>query len=527
MPLSRPTGLRDRSAQLVFVRLGSNMTPPVTASEDAERVAMLLDRHAFGGILLFNGRFPDTAERLADLQARSPYPLLVAADIERGVGQQMMGATVFPHAMAFGALDEDAASATEAFARATAREALACGIHQAFAPVADVNVHPRNPIISIRAFGTEPAAVARHVRAYLRGCRAEGLLATAKHFPGHGRTVRDTHATLPVVEASDEALWQTDLAPFRAAVEAGVDAIMTTHAAFPALDPEARAATLSPPILRGLLRDRMKFEGPVVTDSLLMAAVHDMYADPGRQAVALLEAGVDCILDSPDPEAAVKGLVQAVDSGRLAAERLDAAFERVWRLKERLAQRFGPDLFVAPERYVERAQVGATPHRERAASVAEHAITVQKTEPGLLPLDPGRAGDGALVVVYVTPRSRPADTLEAPLGDAVRAAAPGVRYFEIDAETGRERRAAIVDAAMRARHVVLALAVTPAAWQDFGLQPAQEQFVARLTRHVPVIAVAVGSPHVLETVSQAAAQLCTYSDVPSSQHALVKYLFPG
>lgn len=524
VPLSPPTTLRDKAAQLVFVRLGSNMTPPVTASEDAERVAALLERHPFGGLLLFNGRFPATADRLAALQARSTYPLLVAADIERGVGQQVSGATVFPHAMAFGMLGEDAESAIEAFGRATAREALACGIHQAYAPVADVNLHPRNPIISIRAFGTEPEVVARHVRSYLRGSREGGLITTAKHFPGHGRTVHDTHATLPAVETSEQTLRQTDLVPFRAAIEAGVDAIMTTHAAFPALDAEARPATLSPPILRGLLRDRMQFEGPIVTDSLLMAAVRTTHDDPGQQAVALLEAGVDCILDPTDPEAVVGGLVRAVESGRLPAERIDAAFERMWRLKERLVHRFGPDLFTAPAHYVGRTQVGAEAHRRLARSVAERAVTLLEGDSGLLPLEPRAFNEGELAVIYVTPRSRVADA-EMPLRRAVRKVAPRAAYREVDADVGANGLASIADDVARVQYIVLVLAVTPAAWQDFRLQPAQEAFIDRIARQGTVIAAAMGSPHVLESIPQAAVRLCTYSDVPVSQRALVRRLF--
>lgn len=522
----KPTALRDKAAQLVFIRLGSNMTPPVTASDDAERVADLLERYPFGGLLLFNGRFPATADRLAALQSASPFPLLVAADIERGVGQQVEGATVFPHAMAFGALGEDAAPAIDALGRATAREALACGIHQLLAPVADVNLHPRNPIISIRAFGTEPEAVAQRVRTYVTACRDEGLITTAKHFPGHGRTADDTHATLPAVEADADTLQATDLVPFRAATAAGVDTVMTTHAAFPALDPEQRPATLSPPILRGVLREQMGFDGPIVTDSLLMAAVRATHDDPGEQAVALLEAGVDCVLDPPEPEAVVEGLVRAVESGQLAASRIEIAFDRIWRIKTRLATRFGPDVFTAPEQYVSRDEVGAEAHQQLAASVAERAVTVFDAVPEGLPME-SRAGE-RLTVIYLTPRSRGDAASEAPLGAAIQAFAPQARYHEIDADTGEARLEALAEEAAQARHVVLAMAVTPAAWQTFGLQPAQERFVRRLADQAPpLIAAALGSPHVLDAVPTAAVRLCTFSDVPESQRALAKHLLAG
>jgi beta-glucosidase-like glycosyl hydrolase len=519
MSISPPTALPDKIAQLVFVRLGSNMTPPVTASEDADRVSALLDRYPLGGLLLFNGTFPATADRLAELQARSAFPLLVAADLERGVGQQVDGATVFPHAMALAALDDEAEEAIDSVARATAREALACGIHQLLAPVADVNLHPRNPIISIRAFGTEPAVVTQHVETYVRAVRDEGLITTAKHFPGHGRTVDDTHDTLPVVEATRADLEAADLLPFRAALEAGVDTVMTTHAAFPALDPEGRPATLSPPILRDLLRGRMEFEGPVVTDSMLMAAVQSTHDDPGDQAAALLNAGVDCILDPTDPEAVIEGLIQAVSDGRVAAERVDAAFDRIWRLKMRLAERFGPDVFTMPEQYVDRSVVGSGSHRDLAASVTRRAVTVMGGH--ALPSPIYGSGGADFLTIYVTPRAREATRGEIPLEDAIRAHAPEATFTAVDADTTPNELDAIRDQATAAHAVLLVLAVTPAAWQRFGLQPMQEQFVNQLSRETRrLIVAALGSPHVLDSVPQASAQLCTYSDVPEAHRAL-------
>jgi len=525
MPLSPPSALADKIAQLVFVRLGSNMTPPVTASEDADRVAALLDRYPLGGLLLFNGTFPATADRLAALQARSAFPLLVAADLERGVGQQVDGATVFPHAMALAALGDEADDAIGAVARATAREALACGVHQLLTPVADVNLHPRNPIISIRAFGTEPEAVAHHVQTYVRVCRKEGLITTAKHFPGHGRTVDDTHDTLPAVDASRADMEAADLVPFRAALKAGVDTVMTTHAAFPALDAEGRPATLSPPILRDLLREQMGFDGPVVTDSMLMAAVRSTHDDPGDQAAALLNAGVDCILDPTDPEAVIEGLVRAVSEGRVTAQRIDAAFERIWRLKTRLATRFGADVFTTPEGYVGRAVVGSAAHQRLARSVARRAITVMGGGSVPLPLD--AVGEGAgIVVIHITPRTRQAARPEIPLETALRTHAPDASFIAVDADTPPDELDAALDHAADARAVLLALAVTPAAWQRFGLQPAQERFVAQLSDRctAQLIVAALGSPHVLDSVPRADARLCAFTDVPDAHRALAAFV---
>ena len=524
--ISQPISLRDKAAQLVFARIGSNMPPPVTVGEDADRVEALLARCPLGGLVVFNGQVPQTARVLARLQARSAYPLLITADMERGVGQQVRGATVFPHAMAFAASGAEAEAAVEAAARVTAREALACGIHLTFGPVADVNRNPRNPIIATRAFGVEAEGVARLVQAYLRGCRAEGLLTTAKHFPGHGGTSQDSHEALPVVADAREVLDRTDLVPFRAAIEAGVDSVMTAHVAFPALDPSGQPATASRPILNGLLRDRLGFRGPVITDSLLMGAVRAAPDAVGAQAATLVQAGVDILLDMPDPEAAVAGLVQAVEEGRLAEARLAEAFGRVWALKQRLAERFAPTLFDDPARHVPLAEVGGPDHRALADDVARRAIHIQNGA-SMLPLDPQRVATDGLLVVLVKPHRSRLDPPEEPLGEAVRAVYPGARYQEVGPEAGAAVFDALMEEAGQVRHVVVAMIVKPAAWQAFGLLPAQQHSVEALVARQPVVLASLGSPYVLDAFSGDGARLCTYSDVAASQRALVDVLAQG
>ncbi|ARA93041.1 hypothetical protein AWN76_007640 [Rhodothermaceae bacterium RA] len=511
--------LREKAAQVVFTRLGSNMPPPVTVAEDRDRVAALLDRCPLGGLVLFNGDLATTPAHLEALQARVDVPLLVAADIERGAGQQLRGATVFPHARAFGALGEEAEAAVEAAARATAREARAAGVHITFGPVADVNLDPHNPIIAIRAFGEEPGAVARLVQAYVRGARAGGLLTAAKHFPGHGNTRRDSHAELPVVTSGRDTLLRTDLVPFRAAIEAGVDLMMTAHVAFPALDPSGRPATASRPILHDLLRDELGFDGAVITDSLLMGAIRDAYPDAGAQAVALVQAGVDILLDQPDPEGAVDGLVRAVEEGRLAEARLEEAVGRVQRLRQRAFGAGGP----VPDRAVPDLPA----HQALARRLARRAVHVRAAGTGLLPLDPERAAREGMLAVLVQPHRSRLDPPEQPLGAALRAAFPGVTYAEVGPETEEARYRALAQQAGSAAYVLLALVVKPAAWHAFGLTPRQQRFVASLAARPGVVLAALGSPVVLEAFPQAAARLCTYSDVPVSQEALVAVLREG
>lgn len=526
MALPDELSLDEQAAQLLFPRLGSNMPPPVTVAEDAERVERLLERCPVGGLILFNGSLEETPATLRALQRRARVPLLVASDIERGAGQQIRGATVFPHAMAFAAAERrlgasEAAERLREAARVQAREALACGLHVTFAPVADVNRNPRNPIIATRAFGTEPEGAARFVRAYIQGCRDAGLLTTAKHFPGHGDTHQDSHAELPRVDDDRAVLERTDLLPFRAAIEEGVDLIMTAHVVYPALDGAERPATASPPILRELLRDELRFRGAVVTDSLLMGAIRDAHAGPEAQAVALVEAGVDILLDVAEPERARDGLVEAVASGRLDRTRLEEACRRVLALKQRLSERFGPDFFADPERYVPTGYVGSEEHLRLAEAVAREALFVDGIEEALPAMAEGGSG---LLVLYVQPHRTRLDPPEAPLGEAVRRAFPGARYVEVRPEADGEQLRRLAEEARTFRHVVVAAVVKPAAWHAFGLLPAQADFVRTLARERPIVLASLGSPIVLEAYPEAALRICTYSDVPASQRALVAAL---
>ena len=400
----------------------------------------------------------------------------------------------------------------------TAREALACGIHLTFAPVADVNRNARNPIIATRAFGETPLEVSRLVRAYVRGCQAEGLLTTAKHFPGHGGTSSDSHEALPTVDDDRATVLEYDVAPFREAIDAGVDALMTAHVAVPALDPKKRAATLSPPILQDLLREQLGFRGVVVSDSLLMGAVRSTPATAGDQAVALLQAGVDVILDPLDPLKVVEGIVQAIEKGQLTEERLEVSVERVQAWRRQLTIRHGPDVFTHPPE----TNVGAAEHHKQAFEIARRAVSVLNARPGALPVEPTRANE--TLFVLLKPFRTRLDPDEEPLGAAVREHLPGARYVQVEPETPAEDLAVLLSEATGYRHVVAVPIVKPAAWHRFGLPESQSAFIANLCRQQPTIVASLGSPYILDAFGDAAARLCAYSDVSVSQAALVDRL---
>ncbi|HEX6939949.1 MAG TPA: glycoside hydrolase family 3 N-terminal domain-containing protein [Longimicrobiales bacterium] len=287
-----------------------------------------------GGFILFGGEARAVRALTESLRRRAGRALLIGADLERGAGQQFRGATPLPPLAALGALDDLAV--TRRAGELTAREAVALGVNWVYAPVADLDLEPRNPIVGTRAFGSDPGRAAAHVVAWIEGCRAGGALSCAKHFPGHGRTTADSHVELPRVDAGREAL-EVDLAPFRAAVRAGVDSMMTAHVAYPALDPSGAAATLSPAILTDLLRGSIGFDGIVVTDAMIMEGVLESGRGEARAAVAAVAAGCDALLYPRD----LRGVAEAV-AGEVGLElpesRVAEAVRRIEAAAERAAR---------------------------------------------------------------------------------------------------------------------------------------------------------------------------------------------
>jgi beta-glucosidase len=279
-----------------------------------------------GGFILFGGTVESVRALTRELQQRSRTPLLIGADMERGAGQQFAGAMALPPLAAIASLP-DAEDAVRRAARLTAREARTMGVNWDYAPVCDVDIEPNNPIVGTRALGSEPARVAQLASEWIDACQSEGVLACAKHFPGHGRTVEDSHAALPTVTASSETLFQEDIAPFRAAIEAGVGSMMTAHVAYPSLDPSGAPATLSREILQWMLRQQLRFDGLIVTDALIMKGVLAGQGE-GEAAVRALRAGCDLLLYPSDVKAVAAALDAAVKTRALDPEQVRQSVRR-------------------------------------------------------------------------------------------------------------------------------------------------------------------------------------------------------
>jgi len=392
--------LRDRVAQMVTVwSLGD-----YTSYQDSAFAEVLhwVDSLHVGGLTISLGTPVEVAHKLDLLQRRSRLPLLVSSDLEPSLMRletavypayllETGGATQFPPAMAIAATgrDEDAYDV----ARAIAREGRAVGVHVNFAPVVDVNNNPNNPVIGTRSFGEDPARVARLAAHFVRGTRDGGLLSTAKHFPGHGDTDVDSHVGLPVISATPARLREVELLPFRAAIAAGADMVMSAHIALPALGGDsATPATLRPDVMSALLRDSLGFQGTAVTDALSMEGVGKGYT-VAQSAVMSVLAGADILLKPNDVPGAIDAVVAAVERGEVPPARIDSSVRRLLWLKARAG------LATSRSRSLDsvHAIVASREHRALAQDVASRAITLIRDSGPLVPV---AASDRIALVVY-------------------------------------------------------------------------------------------------------------------------------
>ena len=516
--------LRDEVAQLIFIPFQG--APPNSRSREYRSFARLIRETKVGGLILTNasnGRVIRKAEPYAlaaflnRAQRMAGVPLMVGSDFERGASMRVEGTTVFPHAMAFGAAGDPAFSRFEG--EVTAREARALGVHWVYFPVADVNNNPDNPILNIRSFGEDPGEVAAHVKAFIEGAHSDKrnfVLTTAKHFPGHGDTAVDSHISLAANNAGRERLERLELVPFRAAIDAGVDSIMTAHIAVPALAPPDVPATLSPAILTGLLRDELGFKGLVVTDALDMGGITKGFGG-AEAAVRALEAGADVLLMPVDPEAALKAVVAAVGSGRLTRRRIQESVVAILSAKERLG--------LDRKRLVDLEAIGdivdSPEASERAQQIAARAVTLVRNDGNLIPL---ATPERACFVVMVENRYSSDGQV---FTQEVRRRAPGAAVAFLDSSMPRDALEDALRGLPACQTYAVAAFATVAAYRGSvglagDLPHALETLIAS---GQPVALVALGNPYLLRTFPGVAAYLATFSNVPPSEVAAVEALF--
>ena len=534
--------LEEKVGQLVVPGLNGVYTPlDSDAAEKLDRLARerrVGGFHVFGGAealppVLLNAAYGTSGGRatrgqplaiaalLNRLQRASALPLLFTADFEGGAGYIVEGATRLPRAMALGATRDPGLA--ERAGRLVAGEGRALGVHVDFYPVVDVNNNPANPIINVRSFGEDPAFVGQMAVAYMKGIQAGGMLSTAKHFPGHGDTATDTHLDLAVIEHPRSRLDAVELVPFKAVIAAGIDAVMSTHIRLPALDPtEGLPATLSRPILTGLLRVELGFSGLVFTDSMSMLAISRRFGNDKAAAMAVV-AGADVVLDPPDPEAALRGIREAVDKGDIPREQLDRSVERLLRAKVRMALHRARtvDVEAVP------AGLGGRARQAVAVEIASRAMTLAKDDRAQVPL---RLKTGARLLVLSM----------IDYGTGWREGAPGrvfvpelkKRFADVTAVEVSDRATAaemdLVRALARRSDAVVAATYVRIASSSgrMGLGEAQVNLLERLAADAtrPFVAVAFGSPYVGDLAPRVPALLLAYDWTDAPEAAAVRAL---
>ncbi|MGD0483712.1 MAG: glycoside hydrolase family 3 N-terminal domain-containing protein [Gemmatimonadales bacterium] len=514
-PLSS-LSIREKAAQLVMPWIGGEYWASDNAAMEA---ALQLARdQGVGGFVVGVGTSPyDLAAKLNALQRAARLPLLVAADLESGPAMRFRGGTAFPGNMALGATGREL-DAYEV-GRVTAVEARAVGIHWVFAPVVDVNNDPANPIINTRSFGEDPQRVGELGAAFLRGVEEHGLMATAKHFPGHGDTGVDSHLALPLISADRARLDTVELVPFRAAVRAGVDAVMSGHLAVPALTgPGGPPATLSAAVLDTLLRGQLGFRGLVVTDALNMGAIVSRYG-AAQAAVRAFEAGADVLLMPGDAASAIDALAAAVESGEIPMARLDASVARIFAAKTRagLWARRQVDLRALA------GSVGSTADWTLAQDIARRSVVLVRDSLRLVPLPPERRRR----VVVAAYGDDGGSSVGATLIQTLRAGVDTLRAFRLYPASGPASYDSVRSAATGAGAVIVAAAPRPAAWRPDAVSvPAALAALVEelsLAGH-PVILVSLGSPYVLAQVPHVPAFLVAWNSTDPTERAAAQAL---
>ncbi len=519
----RKMSVDEKIGQLLFTTYHGTFT-----STDSPEYKMMMhdvtDLHA-GGFILVTRMTPlgieksqtyPTAILNNQLQAKAKLPLMIGADFERGSAMRLDEGTSFPTQMAIAAGGDPKDAYT--MGKITAIEARQAGVHWIYAPVADVNNNPGNPIINTRSFGENPARVSEFVSQYVRGVEENGGLATAKHFPGHGDTAADSHIDLPVIRADRARLDSLELIPFRAAIAAGVGSVMTGHLNVPALEPDPDTpATLSSHILTDVLRKDLSFQGLVITDAMDMGGITVRFA-PGEAAVRAVLAGADCLLMPPVPDAAFEALQQAVKSGRISRERLDASVRRILEAKARL----GLDKSRLVDVNAINSHFAKTEWQKQAQEISDRGITLLRDTPHRLPLDGTKPSRALLLAFYADPEPTPGEDLERELRrrfDSVTTLRADTRFR--DASGLKLPPPDSYDVA------VLALFVRVSDRKGNVDVPAEQAALAEqlYKSGKPIITLAFGSPYLIEAFPQAETWLGAFGISDVAQISMVRAMF--
>lgn len=537
----RRMSLDEKVGQLISV--GINATFLNQESEAFKTLRHHIEDNHVGGIILFRGPVYESVFLVNRMQSLARYPLLISADLEAGAGMRFDDTVNLPWNMAVGATDNPEYARRQG--ALTAREARALGVQQIYAPVADVNNNAANPVINVRSYGEDPVAVGRFVGAFVEGAQRSGVIATAKHFPGHGDTETDSHRGLPQIDVNRDRLNAIELVPFRAAILAGVGSVMTGHIAIPQVDPTRvtplpRDLRLKPidtdeggevvvengtmpttlsPVMNNLLRRDLNFQGLIVTDAMSMSGL-TLYFTQEEASVRALEAGADLLLKPADVDAAFRGVRDAVKQGRLKEQRIDESARRV------LAAKY--DLGLVSQRVTALdtidTNVAGKETTELAREIAEHAITLVRNDDRLVPITV--KSDARIFNLAITngdDRLWVTNTFTA----AMERAGRNLETVVLDERSSEAQIRTAVEKADKADLVIASLfgRVRTGQARSVGLpEPGEKALATLIKKKAPVVGISFGNPYVLQNFPQLRTYLVAYGDMPSLQQATVRAL---
>jgi len=533
--------LDEKIGQLISVGINATFL-----NQDSEAFKALrhqvVDNHV-GGIILFRGPVYESVVLCNRMQQLAKYPLLISADLEAGSGMRFDDTVNFPWNMAI------AATGNPDYARRagdlTGREARAMGIQQIYAPVSDVNNNAANPVINVRSYGEDPADVARFVSAFVEGAQHAGVISTAKHFPGHGDTATDSHRGLPEIDVTRERLNSVELVPFRAAVDAGVGAVMTGHIGLPLIDPTAISplpknvkldpldttedaeivstkgtmpTTLSP-LMNGILRNDLHFDGLIVTDAMSMSGL-TIYFTQEEASVRAIEAGADLLLKPADPDASLRGVRDAVKKGRLTEQRIDQSARKV------LAAKY--DLGLTRQRVTSLEAidtvVAGKQETELADDIANDAITLVRNDAKLLPWT---HSSNAKVFNLAITNGDDRLFIAQPFIGAMTRGGIKMETMVLDDRSSEAEVAKAIDRATRANTIIVSMygRVRTGQARSVALpDPGTKALNELIEKKAPLIGISFGNPYILMSFPKLQTYLVAYGDMPSLQEAAAQAL---
>lgn len=507
--------LEEKAGQMVFPNVYG-----VYLSEDSpeyQRLKFLVEEKKVGGLIFFLSELYEQSVLTNKMQRLAKIPLLIAADYEHGVSMRIDGATAFPNTMAIGAADDE--KLTYELGKITAIESRAIGVHQNYAPVADVNNNPLNPIINVRSYGESPELVAKHSNAFLKGLQDYGMIATSKHFPGHGNTSIDSHLDLPVLKSTVEELNRIELYPFKENIKAAVMSIMVGHLAVPSIEGDSGIpASLSKKIVTDLLKNQLRFNGLIVTDALNMHGITNYYST-AKATVEAIKAGHDCILFPDDPVEAIDAIINAVKKGEIDENRLDYSVRKILMVKKWLG--LDKNRFVDLDKIS--SIVGSKEHLKIALDISRKSITLLINENNLLPLSQNPEIKYSHISIIDSKNENDGEHFR----NLIKSRLPQVQSKKILLNSSDEDYNEALEKCKQSDIIILSIYLKVRSYQGtIWLTEKQTNLVKSILKlQKPVVMISHGNPYLLSEFPDVNAYLNNYGDTKFSEQAVAEALF--